>query len=77
MNRFKSTAYCRCGNDVPAARHNLGYSTCLTCGEHDARRVNHCIVGLSKSNYIVISDRATLQQLNPKHYGGRDTNKHQ
>jgi len=67
MNRFKSTAYCRCGNDVPAARHNLGYSTCLTCGEHDARRVNHCIVPMHKSNYTVITNRADLRLINNKH----------
>ena len=74
MNRYSINPYCSCGAEIPAARYNLGYNTCLSCGEAAARRRTHCIVGLSKSNYIVVSDRVTLQQLNPKHYGGSDTN---
>jgi hypothetical protein len=60
--------YCRwCGHErVEVAREVLGFTTCLECGEREARRVKHCIVPMSKSNYVVVSDRSLLKQLNPK-----------
>lgn len=53
-------------NRVPKARKALGYSTCLTCGEKDARRIKHTVVPMNKSNYIVVTDLNILKQLNPK-----------
>jgi len=38
--------------------------TCLRCGEADARKVKHCVVPMAKSNYIVVTDRTLLKQLN-------------
>jgi len=40
--------------------------TCMACGESEARKVKHCAVPLNKSNYMLVTDRATLMQLNPK-----------
>lgn len=54
------------GNEVPEGRWYMGYYTCLPCGEREARRVRHTTVPMNKSNYIVVSDRETLKQLNPK-----------
>jgi len=54
------------GNEVPEQRYYMGYSTCLPCGEVEARRVRHTIAPMNKSNYIVVSDRNMLKQLNPK-----------
>lgn len=55
-----------CGDIYPAARRNLGYFTCLECGESDAQKVHHCIVPMNKSNYQVVIDKSILAQLNPK-----------
>lgn len=60
--------YCRwCGHErVPLGREMLGFNTCLDCGERDARKVKHCVVPMNKSNYVMVSDRTLLKQLNPK-----------
>jgi len=55
-----------CGDEYNTRRYELGFLTCLTCGEKQARAVNHTIVPMHKSNYIVVRDRKTLRQLNPK-----------
>ena len=57
---------CRCGDTVNPLRAQLGYPTCLPCGETVARKVRHTVAPLSKSNYILINDPALLKQLNPK-----------
>lgn len=64
------TAFCcKCGDDYPEARRNLGYRTCLECGDHVARTVRHLAAPLNKSNYVVISNLDDLKQLNPKRIG--------
>jgi len=40
--------------------------TCMACGERAARKVQHTIAPLNKSNYILISNLEELKQLNPK-----------
>ena len=59
----------RCGEEILDARALLGYDTCLPCGELFARSRKHCVVPLNKSNYIVVSNRDELKQLNPKRVG--------
>jgi hypothetical protein len=54
------------GERVPPARAKLGYKTCLSCGEKEAASVRHCVVPMNKSNYIAVTDRSVLAQLNPK-----------
>lgn len=56
---------CR-STDVPMARLELGYSTCLPCGEAKSREVVHTIVPMHKSNYVVITDLADLRGINNK-----------
>lgn len=65
-------SYCtRCSvAPVPKPRQALGYSTCLPCGEAQARRVRHTIVPMPKSNYIVVTDLSLLRGLNSSHKGG-------
>lgn len=60
---------CKCGNLFPAARAALGYTTCLPCGDKQARAVTFCTVPLNKSNYVVVSDIRELAMLNPKRVG--------
>lgn len=60
-------AHCtQCGDSYPLARHNLGYRTCLECGDAVARTVRYLSAPLNKSNYVLISDLADLSRLNPK-----------
>lgn len=54
------------GERVPPARAKLGYRTCLSCGELTATKHKHTIAPINKSNYMLITDRDTLKQLNPK-----------
>ncbi len=63
-------AFCSsCGDDYPEARLNLGYRTCLPCGDAVARTIRHLSAPLNKSNYVMISDLADLARLNPKRVG--------
>jgi hypothetical protein len=60
----------KCGDHVLQARWKLGYSTCLACGDKQARQVKHTIVPMPKSNYIVVTDMSMLIGLNSSHKGG-------
>lgn len=51
-------------NSIPTARAQLGYTTCLPCGEKVASKVRHTIVPMAKSNYVVVRDPALLKGLN-------------
>lgn len=63
----EETATCAtCGDDFPAGRYDLGYNTCLACGDFQARQVRYCTAPINKSNYMLITNRETLAQLNPK-----------
>ena len=58
-----------CTNEMAQARAALGYKTCLSCGEKQARKVKHTIVPMPKSNYIVVTDMSLLKGLNSSHKG--------
>lgn len=63
--------YClKCGDDVLSARWQLGYRTCLACGEKVAKQVKHTIVPMPKSNYIPVTNMELLIGLNSSHKGG-------
>ena len=67
----EAEAFCtKCGDTYPMARHNLGYHTCLACGDRAAHQVRHTVVPMNKSNYTLISNPAELAWLNPKRIGG-------
>jgi hypothetical protein len=51
---------------VPPARSRLGYRTCLSCGEIQAKQKKHTVAPMNKSNYILFTDPSLLKQLNPK-----------
>ena len=55
-----------CGEEVDVRRIALGYTSCLDCGDKQARAVKRCVVPLNKSNYMLITDYELLKQLNPK-----------
>jgi len=56
---------------MDSRRGMLGYTTCMSCGESEARLVKHCIVPMPKSNYILVTDPALLLGLNSSHKGGK------
>lgn len=58
-----------CGEEYSPARRALGYSTCLPCGEKNARQVRHTIAPMPKSNYMVFTDLSLLKGLNSSHKG--------
>lgn len=55
-----------CGEPFNKLRFDLGFRTCLDCGETIARDVKHCIVPMHKSNYVVITDQSLLNGINNK-----------
>ena len=59
----------QCGDGYPQRRKDLGYTTCLPCGDKQARLVTFCTVPMNKSNYVDISNPAELTMLNPKRMG--------
>jgi len=59
----------KCGLLYPRPRAELGYDTCTTCGEMEARRVRHTVVPINKSGYMAYSAESAptiVKQLNPK-----------
>jgi hypothetical protein len=60
---------CKCGDAINPRRVELGYTTCLPCGDKQARAVTFCTVPLNKSNYVVITNKQELTMLNPKRVG--------
>ena len=62
---------CKCGTYVPPARAQLGYNTCLLCGELVARRRKHTVIPLHKQGDAAYSGEdalAVIKQLNPKRW---------
>lgn len=59
---------CDCGDDYPAERAALGYTTCLFCGEDRAvaARASWTVAPLHKSNYMLWTDPADLIGINNK-----------
>lgn len=55
-----------CGDWVHPSRSDLGYKTCLFCGEEQAKQERHTIVPLHKSNYIPVFNTADLEGINNK-----------
>lgn len=52
--------------DIPLQRYALGYRTCLTCGEKQARQTKHTIAPMHKSNYMLFTDLEDLKGINNK-----------
>jgi len=57
---------CECGEEVDARRIALGYQTCLSCGDKEAKKRKFTVAPINKSNYMMITDLSQLKQLNPK-----------
>jgi hypothetical protein len=55
-----------CGDYYTDRRLDLGYRTCLGCGDVEARAMTFCTAPLNKSNYVLISNVEDLKGLNPK-----------
>lgn len=56
----------QCGDSYPLARRNLGYRTCLECGDMQAKQVRFTVmIPFSKGAYQVVS-RDDVAHTNPK-----------
>lgn len=57
-----------CGEYLSAGRWELGYRTCLQCGEEQARqeRQSWCVAPMHKSNYMLFTDSTDLKGINNK-----------
>lgn len=53
-----------CGHHFNDRRLNLGYRTCLECGDAVAKQVQFLIANVHKSNYTVVSNVDELKGLN-------------
>ena len=51
---------------VPPARARLGYRSCMTCGDKNARAVKHTIAPMHKSNYMLFTNMEDLKGINNK-----------
>lgn len=63
MNNLCAKCY---DNVVPQARRQLGYVTCLPCGEKAASKVRHTIAPMHKSNYMLFTNLDDLKGINNK-----------
>lgn len=61
---------CKCGDDIDPRRAALGYTTCLKCGEREAKLRKFTIVPMHKSNYIPVFNKESLQGINNKTFRG-------
>ena len=59
---------CWCGDDVAPRRWEIGFRSCMACGELQAvkERASWCIAPMHKSNYILLTDRNDLKGINNK-----------
>lgn len=58
-----------CTDTYPDARRALGYRTCLSCGDHNAKQVKWTVtIPYSKGAYQVVNP-ADLTGTNPKRQG--------
>ena len=58
-----------CDATFPAARAELGYTTCLPCGDSVAKKVRAgwCVAQeYTKGNYQLITNLEALKQANPR-----------
>ena len=60
--------YCKvCDNVIsPPRRVSLGYDTCLSCGDKEAKRKVHTVVPMHKSNYVLVTNLSELVNINTK-----------
>ena len=65
MSKHRPTCI-ECGELFQHERKAIGYGTCTSCGDEDAKLVKHTIVPMHKSNYVVVSDKADLKGINNK-----------
>lgn len=58
-----------CGTEMNRYRYEIGYTTCMPCGEKLAKKVRHTILAPHKQGYMVYSPEAArivLKHLNKK-----------
>ena len=58
---------CECGEDIDVRRWNLGYATCLECGEKEAKQRKFTVaIPYGKGAYQLINNPEELKMTNAK-----------
>jgi len=57
---------CSCGNEVDVRRIKLGYSTCLSCGDKEAKQKRFLVANFNKQGYELFYNPMDLKFTNPK-----------
>ena len=55
-----------CGDVFDPVRYNIGYHTCMPCGNEMAKLVKRTVVPMHKSNLVMITNRDDLIGINNK-----------
>lgn len=55
-----------CGSYINQARVDIGYKTCMPCGEQQARAKKFTVVPMHKSNYVPMFNTQDLKGINNK-----------
>ena len=55
-----------CSEAVAPARYNLGYHSCLKCGQVTAGKRKFTVVPMHKSNYVLVTNKKELKGINNK-----------
>ena len=55
-----------CDNIIPDKRVELGYNTCMICGDKEAKSKVFTVLPLHKSNYMLVTNREDLIGFNTK-----------
>ena len=55
-----------CNADIHDKRVSLGYTTCMMCGDKEARKVVRTVLPMHKSNYMLVTNREDLVGFNTK-----------
>ena len=56
-----------CGDPrLPVKRAELGYTTCLSCGDKQARATVRTVAPMHKSNYMLFTNLEDLKGINNK-----------
>lgn len=58
---------CACGNRFPQKRADLGYTTCIDCGEQEAQAEAAyratCVVPMHRGNYTYVTSKQQVRDI--------------
>lgn len=70
VREFPNAKCDKCDEEFDDRRKQLGYNTCLSCGQLIAEQVKFCVAPVHKSNYVVVTRKSDLIGINTKNCQG-------